>query len=136
MIAAFWPSCHPGGLVVDYVRNCYRGWWRLWEGGPLIQGRYVWAPPGTPSVPWPHFFTARHLTMKGERGPDWLGENSEAEERWEGGGLNFPAPPPRLIGTAQDFARPRPGPAPPQGTSYGFDRRLWIEAGLPPPPPD
>jgi hypothetical protein len=64
------PSCSPCGAVVEMLRSCYRGKWRLCKDDATIEtpGRYYFVKEGTPA--YPHFHLLHSQT--------WYDKNSPA----------------------------------------------------------
>jgi len=61
------PGCSACGYAVDFLRACYTSSRRLYKDRPdvVTVGRYWFAPPGTPHLPFPHIFGSLNW-MRGE----------------------------------------------------------------------
>jgi microcystin-dependent protein len=123
---------------VDYVRSCYKGEWRLFNGRPDLttKGRLVFAPDNTPHYPGFHNVWSNNWTMD-----TWypvelpeLGDITPRRRSYSPGTLRIPYPPAITVGRPACIAEGETYP-PAVGSWLieGYDAQCWIQAGIPTP---
>lgn len=135
------PECSSCGLIVEFVRSCYVGQWRLFKDHPelLTTGRYVRAPEGTPHYPGWQNFVSSNWVADAETPPEppELGEVTTGNRPWSNGAYRYPYPPAVVLGEAGCISDGETLPAVPtvRQTLDGFPAACWVRAGQMPPDP-
>jgi hypothetical protein len=115
------------GYVVDFVRSCYEGEWRLFADHPELKtkGRYVFAPDDTRHYPFPHNFGSRNWVTD-ERDPlPLLGDVTEGRAAYSNGQPEGPIPGAAYLGTPDciRYGESWPLPVIERDLTTGFDSR-------------
>jgi len=127
--------------VVEFVRSCYIGQWRLFKDRPdiLTTGRYVRAPEGTPHFPGWHNLWSSNWVADAETPPEPpdLGEVSTGFRPWDNGAYRYAYPPAVVLGPGDCLSAGETFPAVPtiRQTLDGFPAACWTAAGQMPPDP-
>lgn len=119
---------------MDFLRSCYTSKWQLFRNAPVqTGGRFVFARPGALHAPIPHNFgSAVWIT---DDGLGQLGEQPGVRSTYSKGSVPFPIPRAELLGPGDEVTNGGFYPHVPivRTLPYGFDSRLWTDAGLVPP---
>lgn len=123
-------GCSTCGYVVEFVRSCKKSKWRLHRDSPqLTDGRYWFAPTGTPAYPFAHNLGSREW-VSDERDPlPELGE-WEGPTQWDDGFPPRPIPLPVLVGNPDciefgDVPPDEPFVQEPAFTSQSYPQACW-----------
>jgi hypothetical protein len=125
------PPISPCGLVVDFVRSCFKGRWRLFPSRPdiLTPGFHFFADEETAAVRGPHAFGSGVWNKDGMiYPPTAVGEYMRDGHQWYDGHSPVVVAPDRQIFDTTAFAADLPFPPdPPVDVFNGFDSRCWVE---------
>lgn len=127
-------------MVVEFLRPCHRGTWRLFRDRPdvLTKGRFYFVPDDTPHYPGPHNLWSPTWT----RNNDWpelpppLGPDHEKATPWTAGMFGTTLPPAASIGSPGCIGGGEVYPPQTEGRVLigGVDSRCWTGRGMPVPP--
>ena len=125
------PPISPCGLVVDFVRSCFKGRWRFFPSRPDVYttGFHYFADDNTPTVRGFHPFGSGVWDKDGMSYPVYpVGEYmQDGHQYYDGHSPVVVAPPNQIFHTQQfgeDFSFPV---VPPVDVFNGFDSRCWID---------
>jgi len=131
------PGCTVCGYAVEWLRSCYAGNWRLFQGSnATTRGYYYFSPVGTPHYPGLHNLGSRIWRNDDFQNPP-LGE-AEGPQAYRKGALAIPPPPAVLIGSAACIQSGDTLPLPliSRTLPAGVDSRCYPgQALIPDPPP-
>jgi hypothetical protein len=123
------PPVSPCGRVVDYVRSCFRGYWRFFPDQPdaLTYGWLYFAPEGTATIAGPHSFGSGFWNKEQGVYPSFpTGHDPYQGTQWYDGKPPDDLPPDQQIFPTSDFALDLDLPVTPPATRNGFDARCYV----------
>jgi hypothetical protein len=124
------PPVSPCGRVVDFVRSCFRGYWRFYPDQPdvLTPGYLYFSPEGTSAIGGPHSFGSASWLKDGIKYPVFpTGQLHGAGQQWYNGQAPEPVPPDQQIFDNTAFGQDLPFPPDPvPDVQGGFDARCFI----------
>lgn len=126
------PRVSPCGLVVDYVRSCFEGFWRFYPATPnvLTPGFLYFADDDTPALPGPHSFGSGFWRKDNRVYPPVpTGHDPSLGTQYYDGKQPLPLPPDQQIFPTQDFATDLPPGAVASTFKNGFDGLCYVIQG-------
>jgi len=121
--------------VVDVLRSCHTGRWRFYKNRPdiITSGRFYFAHPDAPCLPYPHDFYSATWTVGDERDPLSTGPIQEPPGAWNQGELDISFPPGTPFGTWSQFAEELTFPEEINGSQLraGIPTSCWTSVGQP-----
>lgn len=123
------PPVSPCGQVVDFVRSCQRGFWRLYPSRPdvLTPGYHYFTEPTRRALETPHSFGSANWTKDGFIYPPVaIGQVHDAGVEWYDGEAPERVPPDQFIFDPGLFQVDQPFPPPRVDVRDGFDERCYL----------
>jgi len=133
------PPFSPCGMGVDFVRSCFKGYWRFFEEQPevLCHGQFCFIPDDIPHLPFPHDFGSDHWRQGDEieavgTKTIRLGHDKRLGDTWYPG-ITPDEIPTKPVGSQAEFDAKHFYPfTPPVVLQDGFDSRCFVPACIPP----